>query len=150
MQKLHIVTYIGAPREKVWKIMLEDATYRDWTSAFSPGSYYEGNWNKGSTIRFIGPDPKTGKEGGMVSRIEESRPYEFVSIQHLAVIQDGVEQKDSSIAKDWVGAHENYTFTDKDGGTELAVDMDVAESEKENMLGMWKMGLKRLKELAEK
>jgi hypothetical protein len=149
MTKLHLSQFINAPREKVWKTMLNDATYRDWTAAFNPGSYYKGSWEKGSKISFLGPDPTTGKEGGMASEIEESRPYEFVSIHHIAIIQDGVEQTDSALAQDWVGAHENYTFVEKDGGTELQVDMDIIESEKEKMEEMWKKGLARLKELAE-
>ena len=30
----------------VQRVMLEDSSYRDWTSFFSPGSYYEGSWEK--------------------------------------------------------------------------------------------------------
>ena len=129
--------------------MLEDKTYREWTTAFNPGSYYKGNWEKGSKILFIGPDPEGGGEAGMVSVIEENRPYEFISIKHIGVLVNGVEDTTSDFAKKWAPAHENYTFIEKDGGTELSLDMDIAEEEKENMEAMWKEGLKKLKELAE-
>ena len=65
MKKLHCSIEINAPVKKVWDTMLEDATYRQWTGAFNPGSFYKGSWEKGSKILFLGPDPNTGKEGGM-------------------------------------------------------------------------------------
>ncbi len=55
MQKLHFKIDINAPKEKVWHTMLDDKTYRIWTEAFMPGSYYKGDWSKGSKMLFIGP-----------------------------------------------------------------------------------------------
>ena len=44
MQKMHFSTTVNAPRKKVWDTMLEDSTYRDWTTAFNQkGSWYEGD-----------------------------------------------------------------------------------------------------------
>lgn len=149
MEKIHIVTFINAPREKVWHAMLDDAAYRDWTSAFNPGSYYKGEWKEGSKMLFLGPDPKTGKEGGMVSMIREVRPNEFVGIDHLGLYQDGIEVTEGNEVEGWAGASENYTFSDKDGGTELAIDMEIKASERAMMEDMWKKALVRLKELAE-
>lgn len=98
---------------------------------------------------FLGPDPKTGTEGGMISRIKENRKHEFISIEHLGIIVDGEEDMTSDEAKKWAPAFENYTFTEKDGGTELSVDMDVDEGEKEVFEDMWPRALKNLKELSE-
>lgn len=150
MEKIHIVTFISAPCKKVWDVMLSDATYRDWTAAFYPGSYYKGDWSEGSKILFLGPSPTGEGEGGMVSRIKENRLHEFISIEHLGIVSNGVEDTTSEATKGWAGAHENYTFTEKDGGTELTIDLDILESEKANMEEMWKKGLVKLKELAEK
>lgn len=149
MQKIHLTTFIHAPREKVWDTMLEDSTYREWTRVFSPGGYFKGSWEAGSKILFVGADPVTGLEGGMVSRIAENRLHEFVSIEHLGIVANGVEDTTSELAKKWTPAFENYTFADKDGGTELTIDMDITEEEKEPMEGMWKKGLEKLKEIAE-
>ncbi|MFM2357677.1 MAG: hypothetical protein RJA61_414 [Candidatus Parcubacteria bacterium] len=150
MQKIHFSIFIKAPVEKVWNTMLQDKTYREWTTAFNPGSYYKGNWEKGSKILFLGPHPETGLEGGMVSRIKENKPYEFISIEHLGFIQNGVEDTTSEIIKEWAGAHENYTFIKKDGGTEVQVELDVADSMKDEFQGMWPKALKKLKEITEK
>jgi hypothetical protein len=149
MQKLHCSIVINAPRERVWHAMLDDASYREWTRAFSEGGYYKGSWEKGSKIIFVGPDPKTGKEGGMVSRIADNREYEFISIEHLGIIRDGVEDTTSEEAKKWAPAFENYTFKEKDGATELSVDMDIDENEVEMFNKLWPAALQRLKEIVE-
>jgi hypothetical protein len=107
MQKLNFSIVINAPKEKVWKTMLEDATYRLWTTPFSEGSYYKGDWSKGSKIIFLGPNPETGKEGGMVSRIAENKLYEYISIEHLGIINDGVEDTTSEEVKKRTPAFEN-------------------------------------------
>ena len=81
MERLHFSIDINAPREKVWNTMLEDQTYREWTSEFMPGSYYEGDWSQGSKITFLGPDEK-GKLGGMVARVTENRRPERIAVEH--------------------------------------------------------------------
>lgn len=141
---------IDAPREKVWKTMLEDATYRQWTSAFNEGgSYFEGSWEQGSEIRFIGPDPATGELGGMYSRIHESRPHEFVSIEHLGIIVNGVVDTTSDEAKKWAPAFENYTFRDVGGATEVLVELDMNDEFAAFFDETWPVALGKLKALAE-
>ena len=150
MQKLHFSMLINAPKDKVWHAMLDDQPYREWTKAFNEGSYYKGSWEKGSKILFLGPDPNTGEEGGMVSRIAENKPYKFISIEHLGIVQNGVEDTTSEAARKWAPAFENYTFNDQDGVTEVLVDIDVEDEHAQMFNEMWPKGLRKLKELAEK
>jgi hypothetical protein len=150
MQKLHFSIIINAPKEKVWHTMLEDKTYWEWTIAFNPGSYYKGDWNKGSKILFLGPDPETGEEGGMVSRIAENKPYEYISIEHLGIVKNGVEDTTSEEAKKWAPAFESYTFREKDSATEVLVEMDIDEKEAEIFNKMWPDALQRLKVIVER
>jgi hypothetical protein len=147
MEKLHFKIEINAPKEKVWDTMLEDKTYRQWTEPFSPGSYYKGDWNKGSKILFIGPSEKG--DMGMVSRIKENRKYEHISIEHIGIISEGKEDTTSEAVKSWAGAFENYTFKEKDGKTEVLVDLDSNEEYSEMFEGLWPKALQKLKELAE-
>ena len=149
MQKLHFEILINAPVEKVWNSMFEDATYREWTEAFHPGSYYKGSWEEGAKILFLGPG-EDGKEGGMVSYIRENRPHEFVSIEHVGLVMDGVEDTTSEAVKKWTPAFENYTFTEKDGGTEVSVDIDLDDENKAMFEGVWPVALEKLKEIAER
>lgn len=148
MQKLNTSIFINAPKEKVWDIMLGEETYKQWTSAFCEGSYYKGSWEEGSKILFVGPG-EDGKEGGMVSRIKENRKYEYVSIEHLGILKDGVEDTTGEEAKKWAPAYENYTFTEKDGGTELSIDQDIEDEYKDSFMDMWAKALSKLKEICE-
>lgn len=150
-QKINFAITINAPKERVWDTMLQDATYREWTALFNPNgsSWYEGDWTQGSKILFLG-DGENGQVGGMVSRIKEVRPQEFVSIEHLGVVQDGKEDTTSDTAKQFAPAFENYTFVDKHGATEVLVDMDTVEEHRQMFESSWPKALQKLKELAEK
>ena len=148
MDKLHFSIVINASKEKVWNTMLEDKTYRLWTEPFIPGSYYKGDWNKGSKILFLALG-ENGEPGGMVSRIKENKKYEFISIEHLGIVNKGIEDTTSDAVKGWAGALENYTFKEKDGKTEVLVDLDSNEEYAEMFNGMWPKALQKLKELCE-
>lgn len=148
--RLHFTITIQAPKAKVWNTMLGDSTYRVWTEAFSAGSHYVGDWSQGSKILFLGPDPETGKVGGMVSRIKENRLHEYLSIEHLGMMIDGQEDTTSEAVKEWKGAQENYAFKDLYGATEVLIELDTSEDFKEMFEGMWPKALQKLKELAEK
>jgi uncharacterized protein YndB with AHSA1/START domain len=153
MKKLHYSIVINAPRETVFKTMLQDATYREWTAAFSPGGYYEGDWSEGSTMKFIGPNPdnpEEGKNSGMIMRVAKYVPNEFVSLEAVGYIIEGVEDFNSQEVKEWQGALENYTFTDVDGGTEVRVDQDTHDDFVDQFSRMWPKGLAKLKEICER
>lgn len=149
MKTLNYSIFINASKEKVWNTMLEDATYRAWTAPFNPaGSSFKGNWDKGSIIHFIGVDAKTGKEdGGMYSEVAENKLHEYVSLKHLGEIKDGVEvpwEKPEQIA------FENYTFVEKDGGTEVLVEITNMPDEYLGWMNdLWPKALEALKELSE-
>ena len=144
MTDLHYAIDIHAPREKVWDVMLNDATYRDWTSVFMPGSYYQGDWSEGSKMLFLGPGNDGEKEGGMVAVVKEHRPQEFLSLQYHAEIRDGEE-----VTMPGTG-FENYTLKDKDGGTEVLIDLLNLPDEYAGMFDeSWPKALERLKELSE-
>jgi len=152
MEKLHYSIVINAPKEKVWKTMLNKDSYEKWTDVFMPGSSYVGDWTEGSKILFIAPDG-TGKVSGMVSRIKENRQYEHISIESVGVVFNGEEDTSSQEAKKWAGSLENYTFNDVDGKTELQVDLTSDMDVNPEMLEMseksWPKALSKIKKLAE-
>lgn len=149
MQKIHHSIFINAPREKVWETMLGEATYRQWTAPFNEGSYFKGNWEVGSKMLFLGPNPDGSGEGGMVSMIRENRPPEFISIEHIGFYKEGVEDTTSPQVKSWTPSFENYTFMEKDGGTEVSIELDSPDEYAEMFNGMWPKALKVLKEISE-
>lgn len=150
MERLRFSIRIHAPRKDVWHAMLDDASYRIWTEVWGPGSHYVGDWSEGSRILFLAPDPESGQTMGMVSRIRENRPYEYISIEHVGIVEGGREDTTSEKVREWAPAFENYAFTDVDDATEVTVEMDVQPEHAGMMEDLWPMGLLRLKEIAEK
>ncbi len=144
MEKLNFKTSINAPKEKVWKTLWDDASYRKWTSAFSEGSHADTDWKEGSKVLFL-----DGKGDGMVSRIETIRPNEFMSFKHLGEVKNGVEDTESDKVKGWAGALENYTLKEVNGTTELTVEMDMNEDFKDYFVGTFPKALEQVKILSE-
>ncbi|MDO8989527.1 MAG: SRPBCC domain-containing protein [Sideroxyarcus sp.] len=146
MKPMHFSIAIAAPKEKVWNTMLQQETYRIWTAEFGEGGYYEGSWEQGEKIRFLGP----GGTGGMTSVIAENKPWRFISIKHLGIIKNGIDDTESEEAKAWSHVYENYTFEEKDGITEVQVDMSAIPQEFDDyMTNTWPKALAKLKALCE-
>ncbi len=144
MEKLNFSIEIRAPKQKVWKVLFDDATYRNWTSVFAPDSYAETDWKEGSKALFI-----DGKGNGMISRIAKNEPNRFLSIEHLGMIKDGVEDLESEDVKKWAGAKENYTLAESGGTTSLKVDIDSYSEWKDYFSKTWPKALEKVKELSE-
>ena len=144
MRTQHHDILIHAPREHVWRTTLYSPTYERWTATFCEGSRYEGNWEVGTPIRFCGPNGD-----GVVAEIAEHRPAEFVSIRHLGMIQNGVEDTTSEAVRAWAPCFENYHFADEAGGTRLRVDCDVFGEYENWMAETWPKALQQLKSLCE-
>ena len=135
---------IHAPREHVWTTMLQSPGYERWTAEFCEGSRYEGSWEPGASIRFLGLNGD-----GMVSEIAEHRPAEFVSIRHLGFIQNGVDDTSSEAVRAWAPCYENYHFAQEAGGTRVRVETDVFGGYEAFMAETWPRALQRLKQICE-
>lgn len=144
VKKIQFSIRISTPVEKVFHLMLDAQSYKQWTSEFCEGSYYEGSWEQGKTIRFLSPDGD-----GMISEIAEHRPNEFISIRHLGYIMKGVDDTESDAIRAWAPAYENYTFRSIPEGTELIIDQDVTEEYESYMREAWPKSLQLLKALCE-
>src|SRR6187551_2216065 len=129
MEKLEFTVSINAPVTKVYDFMLginSKSTYEQWTSVFNPTCTYEGSWEKGNKILFVGVDEK-GEKGGMVSKIAENIVNRFVSIQHYGLLQGGTEITEGPEVEKWANGFENYTFEESNGTTNITVDLDITE-----------------------
>ena len=152
MKKLQFKVSINAPVTKIYDIMLginSKSTYEQWTSLFNPTSTYEGSWDKGNKILFIGVDEK-GEKGGMVSRIAENNPNRFVSIQHYGLVKADKEITEGPEVEKWANGFENYTFEENNGTTTVTVDLDTTEDFLGYMNEAYPKALYKLKELCEK
>ncbi|MCC7027379.1 MAG: hypothetical protein IT265_10515 [Saprospiraceae bacterium] len=151
MTKLQFKVSINAPVSKIYDIMLgisNKSTYEQWTAIFNPTSSYEGNWDKGNKILFIGVNEK-GEKGGMVSKIVENIPNQFVSIQHYGLVQGDKEITEGPEVEKWANGFENYTFKENNESTTLIVDLDTTEDFEAYMNETYPNALNKLKELCE-
>lgn len=151
MKKLQFKSDINAPAAKVYDLMLgisSKSTYEQWTALFNPTSTYEGNWEKGSKMRFVGVDEQ-GVKGGLVSRIVENMLNRFVSIQHYGMVSGDNEITDGPDVEKWANGFENYTFEENNGTTTVTVDLDTTEEFLDYMNETYPKALEKLKAICE-
>ncbi|MFN8206577.1 MAG: SRPBCC family protein [Bacteroidales bacterium] len=148
LEKLHFEYSILAKTDRVYQAMLDPEYYKQWSAEFNPGSYFQGSWEKGSKILFLGTGPD-GKPGGMVSRIKENIPNRFVSIEHLGMYKDGKEVFTGKDVEEWAGALENYSFISRDDYTILRVDMDSGKEFSGYFKETWPRAVDKLKKIIE-
>ncbi|UOX32514.1 SRPBCC domain-containing protein [Flavobacterium sediminilitoris] len=151
MQKIQFRKEINASAQKVYETMLglkNKATYEYWTATFNPTSTYEGSWDKGSKILFVGID-ENGKKGGMVSEIVEHKPASFISIRHYGFLNEGIEVTTGEQVEKWAGGHENYNFQESNGITTVTVEMDTIDEYLDYFNNTYPKALDKLKEISE-
>lgn len=88
MKKLEFKTTINAPKEKVWKTLWDDKTYRQWTSVFTPESHAISDWKEGSNVDFM-----DGKGNGMRALIQKKTDNSVMVFKHVSELKNGEETK---------------------------------------------------------
>ena len=133
---------IVAPREKVWKTLFEDKTFRDWGSIIDEGQYMVGELAEGSHVQFI-----SASGFGVTSLIEKLIPHEYIAFKQVADTMDsGKEVRE----KEWTGGAESYELIEKKSSTNLTVKIDVPPGLEEIFKDRFPKALERVKILAEK
>ena len=145
MKTLEFKIDINAGSKKVWDTMLSTDTYKEWVKVSWPGSYFEGEWKQGENLRFISPG-----RGGTLANVVELKPHKYIFAKHIAVINpDGSEDRDSKIAKGWIGTTESYTFTETNGKTELKTTMNIEPEWEPMFANDWPKAMANLKKICE-
>lgn len=145
---LFFSTKIKANKEKVFRTMLDPDSYPRWTSEFSPGSYYEGNWEEGSKIKFLTMNDQ-GKTSGIVSKIDENIPNKSVTIVHMGFVEDEQEVYEGKELEEWKGALEKYNFWENSGETLVQVFNHVGDTYRDYFIKTWPKALAKLKQICE-
>jgi uncharacterized protein YndB with AHSA1/START domain len=147
MQKKTWGIDIAATPEAVWKTVIGKDTYPQWVEVFSKGSCAEGDWQEGSKMKFIAP--QGDGMGGMLSVIAKHVPNEYLSIQHIGFVMNGIEDTTSDTVKEWTPSFENYRITPIENGVRFTVDMDVHDMVADYFDNVYPIALQKIKELSE-
>lgn len=143
LKDLEFSIEIAAPVARVWDCMLDPLAYRDWTSAFAQGSYYEGSWEAGRRLRFLDP-----RGFGMEAVVDESRLHEWLALRLVGELREGRPVADSRLIRE--PARETYRFSPTpEGGTRLTIQLQGWEGFLDVLQATWPQALARLKVMAE-
>ncbi len=140
METHQFTIIINAPRNVIWHALWADTYYRQWTSAFCEGSYAESNWNEGDEIKFLSPG-----DNGMYSIIDKKEEPSVMSFKHFGEIKNNEKLPPAS----WSGGTEQYRLTEKEGQTELVVEIDLVDEMKDYFLKTFPLAMEKLKAIAE-
>jgi len=133
---------IHTDRHKVWNILWQDDTFRQWASVIDPGTYMVGELKEGEEVQFI-----SAENGyGVTSLVEKLVPYEYILFRHSADTKNsGTENRE----KEWTGGAERYKLTEINGVTVLTATFDVPRELENYFKENYPKALQKVKELAE-
>lgn len=144
MKRLEFTIEISASKEKIWGVLWEDATYRDWVSVFCEGTYVKTNWNEGDSVHFLTPDGK-----GMNSIIEKKVELQYIAFKHISELENFEPQPVDEAASEWSGGMEIYELIPNQSSVTLKVLMDTLEKYIDYFETTFPKALERVKELSE-
>ncbi|MEG2079455.1 SRPBCC domain-containing protein [Chryseobacterium sp.] len=108
---------IDAAPEKVWNVLWDEFSYRQWTSAFCEGSFYVGTLEEDSKVQFLDPD-----NNGMFSKVVKNIPAKEMVFLHLGEIYSGIETP-----MDWGDATESYLLEETEYSTKLTLEINTSK-----------------------
>lgn len=145
MKHLYYQIEINASKSEVWNALIDLEKFKIWTQAFSPKSYFEGQWKQGEEISFIDAD-----RGGTVAKIDEFIPYDRIVATHIATLtKDLVRETTGEFTENWIGTKETYVLEENAGKTTLKIEMQSHPDFTEMFENSWPKALKDLKKVVE-
>ena len=130
---------IDAAPEKVWNVLWDEFSYRQWTSAFCEGSFYVGTLEEDSKVQFLDPD-----NNGMFSKVVKNIPAKEMVFLHLGEIYSGIETP-----MDWGDATESYLLEETEYSTKLTLEINTSKEFKSFFEEKDPLAIQNVKNLSE-
>lgn len=139
MKLLEFYIQINATPEKVWDVLFTQDTYRKWSSAMNEGTYFEGNWEEGSMMKFLDP-----KNNGMYNQVIKNIPSRELTMKHLGWIFDGVLSPQG-----WEDSTVSYFIKPHETGTLLTAQVNSLDEFVDFFNTKYPKNFEKIKELSE-
>ena len=140
---------INASAEAIWNALSSHDSYKKWGAAFHPGSFYEGEWKTGETVKFLGPMEDGKSNGGMLSNVAAAEPNKHILFNHVGVIENDKVLTQGSDYDEWIPAKEEYTIEGGPTTHSLSIKSEVPENYFEAFSKCWTEALSSIKTIAE-
>ncbi len=145
METLNYEIIIEVPIQKVWDLLWNEETYKEWTQFFAPGSQFKTDWKIGGKTYFLDT-----KGNGMVSTIKTLDEPNEIIFSHLGIVNHGIEDTKSKEVEQWSGAEEQYFLRAIDENTtQLRAIVHTEKEYEKHMNAGFNKGFEVLKNLAE-
>ena len=139
MKLLEFTTQISAPPEKVWNVLFTQDYYGKWSFAMNPGTYFEGNWEEVSIMKFLDQ-----KNNGMYNLVEINKENQLLRMKHIGWIIDG-----ELSPQGWEDSTVTYILEPDDNGTLLKVEVNSLDEFVEFFNTKYPQNLELIKNLSE-
>ena len=139
MKLLKFETQINATPEKVWEVLFTQDAYGKWSSAMNAGTYFEGNWEEGSVMKFLDQT-----NNGMYNLVEKNIPNKELRMKHLGWILEG-----ELAPQGWEDSTLSYFLEPNNNGTLLKVEVNSLDEFVEFFNTKYPQNFEKIKNLAE-
>lgn len=140
MKFLEFEIQINATPEKVWETLFTQDSYKKWASAMNEGTYFEGNWEVGSIMKFLDP-----QNNGMYNLVTENIRFKVLGMKHLGWILKG-----ELSPQNWEDSTLNYILEPSENGTLLKGTVNSLDEFVEFFNSKYPQNFENIKRLAEK
>jgi hypothetical protein len=139
MKFLEFEIQINATPEKVWETLFTQDSYKKWASAMNEGTYFEGNWEVGSIMKFLDP-----QNNGMYNLVTENIRFKVLGMKHLGWILKG-----ELSPQNWEDSTLNYILEPSEYGTLLKGTVNSLDEFVEFFNSKYPQNFEHIKRLAE-
>lgn len=139
MKFLEFEIQINATPEKVWETLFTQDSYKKWASAMNEGTYFEGNWEVGSIMKFLDP-----QNNGMYNLVTENIRFKVLGMKHLGWILKG-----ELSPQNWEDSTLNYNLEPSENGTLLKGTVNSLDEFVEFFNSKYPQNFEHIKRLAE-
>lgn len=140
MKNLEYQIQIHATSEKVWEVLFTQDADKNWASAVNAGTFFEGNWEEGSIMRFL-----DSQNNGMYNLVEKNILNKELKMKHLGWILDG-----ELSPQNWGDSTIEYVLEPNENGTLLTGKINALDEFVDFFNSKYPQNFQNIKNLAEK